>query len=110
MKKDYTHLELEQEVHNIAGYYIPNEEHVIPFEGKELLYLLGYACVEASCCGVRNWSYIQVPGFLLRKHVRGGGSKPFISEVEIIEDQELRNRVSEMLLQKYPSTDIEISS
>jgi hypothetical protein len=107
MKKEYSHLELGTEVHNIAGYYVPLEEHVIPFEGKELIFLLGFACVQSSCCGVRSWNYLQEPGFLIKKHVKGGGETPLISEVDTIEDSDTRLRIAEILAAQYPGNDID---
>jgi hypothetical protein len=107
MKKEFSHLELGTEIHNIAGYYVPLEEHILPFDGKEIIFLLGFACIQASCCGVRSWNYIQVPGFLLKKHSRGGGELPLVSEVDTIEDSDTRLRIAEILTAEYPGTDID---
>jgi len=108
MAIEFSHPELGQEVQALAGYYIPVEEHVLPYNEREVLYILGYACVEASCCGTASWNYIQVPGFLIRKHVRGGGMTSPVSEVEIIQDKEARNSIRQSLLKKHPGAQIEI--
>ena len=108
MKKEYNHLELGVEVHNIAGYYVPLEEHIIPFDGKELLFLLGFACIESSCCGVRSWNYIQVPGFLLNKNVKEGPEGiTGVSEVDTIDDSNTKIRIAEILAAKYPGADVD---
>jgi hypothetical protein len=108
MRMEFTHPELGQEVQTLAGYYVPVEEHVLPYNGRELVYILGYACIEASCCGAANWSYIQVPGFLVRKHIRSGGRTPPASEIETIQGEEDRNTIRQSLTKKYPGAQIEI--
>jgi len=108
MRMEFTHPELGQEVQTLAGYYVPVEEHVLPYNGRELVYILGYACIEASCCGAANWSYIQVPGFLVRKHIRGEGHTPPVSEIETIQGEEDRNTIRQSLTKKYPGAQIEI--
>ncbi len=76
MTTEFTHPELDQEVHSIAGYYIPREEHTLPYDSREVLYIVGDACIEASCCGVASWSYIQVPGFLVKTAIARWGNRP----------------------------------
>jgi len=105
---EFTHPELGREVQTLAGYYIPVEEHVLPYNEREVIYILGHACIEASCCGMANWSYVQVPGFLVRKHIRGGGSTLPVSEIETIQDEEERNTIRQSLIKKHPSAQIEI--
>jgi hypothetical protein len=107
MKKEYNHLELGVEVHNIAGYYVPLEEHIIQLDGKDLLFLLGFACIESSCCGVRSWNYIQVPGFLTGKTSKGGEGITGISQVDTIEDTPTRLRIAEILASQYPGADVD---
>lgn len=108
MATEFTHPELGEEVRSISGYYIPREEHTLTHNGQEIIYVLGQACIDASCCGSAAWSYIQVPGFLIRKHVRGGGSTPPVSEVEPIQDQETRDTIRELLSKEHPGAQIEI--
>ncbi len=108
MTTEFTHPELGQEVRTISGYYIPREEHTLEYGGRELVYVMGQACIDASCCGTAAWNYIQVPGFLVKKHVRGGGTAPPVSEVETIQDQDTRNGIRDLLLKEYPGIRIEI--
>ena len=108
MTMEFSHPQLGEEVRALSGYYVPREEHVLPHDGREVLYIVGDACIDASCCGVASWSYVQVPGFLVKKHVRGGGTTPIVSEVETIQDREVRNNVTGSLLKLYPGTRVEI--
>jgi hypothetical protein len=108
MMIEFTHPELGQEVLTFAGYYVAVEERVLPYNEREVIYILGHACIEASCCGPARWGYIQVPGFLVRKHIRGGGTTLPVSEIEIIRDEEARNTIWQSLIKKYPGARIEI--
>ena len=105
---EYTHPELDREVRSIAGYYVPVEEHVLPYNEREVIYILGSACIEASCCGSKDWLYIQVPGFLVRKHIRSGEGTLPVSEIETIQDKEDRDAIRHLLEEKHPSVQIEM--
>jgi len=107
-KMEFTHPELGEEIRSISGYYVPREEQVMPYNGKEVLLLLGDACIDSSCCGCASWSYIQVPGFLVRKHVTGGAEKPGVSEVDTIEDKAVRDGLVQSLGKKYPGARVEV--
>ncbi len=108
MSIEYTHPELNREVHGIAGYYVPIEEHVVPYNGREVIYTLGHVCIESSCCGSGSWVYIQVPGFLVRKHIRSGEGTLPVSEIETIQDKEDRDAIRHLLEEKHPSVQIEM--
>jgi hypothetical protein len=108
MTTEFTHPRLGEEVRSISGYYIPREEHTLRYNGRDFIYVAGQACIDASCCGTAAWGYIQVPGFLVKKHIRGGGDTPPVSEVETIQDQETRGSIKRLLLEEYPGAQIEI--
>jgi hypothetical protein len=107
-RTEFTHPELGQEIRSLAGYYVPREEQVMPLNGREVLLVLGDACIDSSCCGCASWSYIQVPGFLVKKHVRRGEEKPEVSEVDTIEDKALRDALVQSLGKKYPGARVEM--
>lgn len=105
---EFTHPELGKEVQALAGYYTPREEHVLLYNGREVIYILGCVSVDTSCCGVGNWNYIQVLGFLVRKHIRRGETASPVSEIEIIQDEEARSSIRQSLRKKHPGAQIEI--
>jgi hypothetical protein len=109
MIREFIHPELGREVRSFTGYYVPLEEHVLPYNEREVIYILGHACIEASCCGSSNWVYIQVPGFFVRKHIRVCADTLPVSEIEIIQDEEARRTIYEALIKKYPGAQIEMS-
>ena len=105
---EFAHPKLGEEVQALAGYYIPYEEHTLPYRGREVIYILGHVCVDGSCCGTANCDYVQVPGFLKRKHIRTGETTSPVSEVEIIQDEADRKNIRDSLTKKYPDVHIEI--
>jgi len=73
------------------------------------LYILGHACIDNSCCGGNsNWGYIQVPGFVVQKHVRHDGAGAAVSEVEIVPDEEMRREIKAIIMSSHPGAQIEI--
>ena len=56
------------EIEAPSGYYTPVEERFIDLDGKRLLYVLGSACIETSCCGTGSWSYARVEGYVVEQH------------------------------------------
>ena len=107
-EREFTHPELGEEIRSISGYYVPREEQVMPFHGREVLLLLGDACIDSSCCGCASWSYVQVPGFLVKKRAAGSASQPAVSVVDTIEDKGLRDGLFQDLTQKYPGARVEM--
>ncbi len=105
---EFVHPNLGEEVNARAGYYCPLEEHILPYRDRELLYVLGHACIDNSCCGGNSdWGYIQVPGLLVRKHVRHE-SQQAISEVEIVEDEATRREIKDLVQSRHPGAQIEL--
>ncbi|MFC2060312.1 hypothetical protein ACFLTZ_04380, partial [Chloroflexota bacterium] len=57
----YTHLELDEDIICIAGYYTPLKEVRLQYNNREVLYVIGQAVVDSSCCGTGSWGYALVP-------------------------------------------------
>ncbi len=107
-EREFTHPELGEEIRSISGYYAPREEQVIPYRGREVLLVMGFACIDSSCCGSGSWSYIQVPGFLVKRHVAGQPGQPDVSLVDTIEDKAVRDELFAQLTQNYPGARVEM--
>ena len=103
-QREFTHPELGEEIRSISGYYAPREEQVLPYHGREVLVILGFACIDSSCCGCGSWSYVQVPGFLVKK----GAGQPAVSVVEPIEDKAVRDGLLKQLTEMYPGARVEM--
>jgi hypothetical protein len=98
----YTHLELGQDVDiGIAGYYTPEREVRLPDNGREVLYVVGQAVVESSCCGIKgNWTYAIVPGFIINWQYTQNERDLPVSEVQPIPDEATRERIRQIVEKK----------
>ncbi len=106
---EFAHPQLGQEIMGRAGYYVPVEEHIVLHNGREVLCILGQAWLDNSCCSAaKSWGYVQVPGFLVRRHICRNESGTFVSEVDIIEDDTDRSSIRQSLLEKYPGIQIDM--
>ena len=98
MSTTYTHLKLNEDYSTgIAGYYIPEKEVRLNYNGREVLYVIGKAVIEASCCGVGSWIYGTVPGYIVSwQNTKNEAGLP-VSEVEPISDEEARGNISRLI-------------
>ena len=104
---EYTHLELDREINCIAGYYMPQKEVRLKYNNREVLYVVGQAAVESSCCGVGSYSYAIVPGYLLNwQSKKNEGGLP-VSEVEPISDEETRSNIRQIIQTEEAVSQIE---
>lgn len=106
----YSRDELGVEVQAPWGYYQPLEEGVLEHEGRQLLYTLGSACVEVSCCGHGSWSYARVEGYLIGQEpaVPADNDKATESvEIELVEGPGQRAAIAKSLQEKYPGVRVE---
>jgi hypothetical protein len=95
--QDFIHPNLGQEITAIGGHYVFNKEGRISFNDREVLYMVGYAVVNTSCCGVGGCAYALVPGFIndwkYKKDING----LFVSQIEpirnTIEQREIRRLI-----------------
>lgn len=93
----YSHLELGKDIPaGIAGYYTPYKEVRLEFGGRQVLYVVGRAVLEASCCGTGNWIYATVPGFVASWHASESAGVP-VSEVEPVTDESERQQVARII-------------
>lgn len=93
----YTHADLNSEVHSIAGYYCPLKEGKLQYNGREVLYVLGQATVDNSCCANGCWQYALVPGYIVRWEYGANADGLAVSEVEPIRDSATQAAVSQII-------------
>jgi hypothetical protein len=96
MTKEYTH-ELNIEVRSISGSYQLEKEVMIRIGGRDVVYAVGTAVVDGSCCGAWGCRYALVPGYVVRwKYNQNDNGTP-ISQVQPISDEEVKTRVARLL-------------
>jgi len=102
------HPEIGREVRTHGGYYIPREEHLLAYGGREVYYVVGRAVIRTSCCGKAEWTYIQVQGFVKDTGDDKPQSASSVVQVEPITEDEDRRRLLRILLKAYPGARIDI--
>lgn len=99
MIKEYTH-ELNKEIRSISGGYELEMEGKLEINGKEVLYVVGNAVVDSSCCGIGGVRYALVPGYVKKFKTRRDEQGLWISEVEPIIDKATRQEITRVLMDK----------
>ncbi len=99
MIREYTH-ELNREVRSISGWYELEREEKFDVHGKEVLYVVGNAVVDASCCGTGGCRYALVPGYVKKFKTRQDDKGLWISEVEPVIDKATRQEITRILKEK----------
>jgi hypothetical protein len=84
---EFVHPQLGVEVEAIGGHYLFFREEGIDHPKGRILYLVGYAVTDRSCCGPTGCGYAIVPGFIIspRYCLREDGRT--ISLVDTIEEE-----------------------
>ena len=93
----YTHLGLNEEQKSIAGYYTPLKELRLKYSSREVLYVVGQAVIEASCCGAGSYQYVLVPGYIVDWQNEQNKEGLPVSEVETISDKASRNNIRRII-------------
>jgi hypothetical protein len=99
---EYIHPEMNKPVEFFGGVYSFIEEGKLAHRGKEVLYSLGMASLEVSCCGMRGWAFIKVPGYVLSWKKRVDEHGRALSEIEKIADEESQGAIRKILEEKFP--------
>jgi hypothetical protein len=97
---DFAHPELGQEVTAIGGHYVFTREIRLPYNGQEILYFVGYAVLDSTCCGVSGCVYAFVPGFIKKWKYKTTQSDSFISQVAPIRDRKVQKEVQSLIQKK----------
>lgn len=97
MAKEFVHPNLDEEFESISGRYAFTREETILAGGREVLYLVGYAQIDSSCCGTSGLGYALVPGLLVKKHARKTKEGNLISLVEPVTDASLKKLIEESI-------------
>ena len=96
----YAHPLLGEEITAIGGHYVLTKEVRVPHHDREILYLVGYAVLDSTCCGVGGCAYAIVPGFVLDwKFKKDLAGRP-VSEVKPIQDPLVQKEIRQLLQKK----------
>ena len=105
--RKYTHLELNKDVCAIAGYYTPQKEVRLKYDSQEVLYVVGHAAIESSCCASGCWDYALVPGYIRSWQSAKNEACLPVSEVETISDRGAREDINRLIAEAEGVSHIE---
>ena len=94
---EYTHLKLNEDSCCPAGYYTPEKEVRLKYNNREVLYVVGHAVMESSCCGIGDWTYALVPGYIVGWQTGKNEAGLPVSEVEPVSDRATRGDVRRII-------------
>jgi len=98
--KEFFHPMLGEEVRAVGGSYSLIRECRLAFGGREILYLVGAALFDTSCCGVGGCGYAIVPGFIRDWKIRQTPDGKAVSLVEPIENSAIRKEITEIIIRR----------
>ena len=97
-EEEFAHPELNAPVIAIGGNYVFTHEKRIPFKEREILYYIGIATFDTTCCGAGGCAYAFVPGFILSwKNNRNEKGVP-VSSIELVKDPSVQDEVRALIL------------
>jgi len=103
---EYLHQEPGTKVRFIAGYYTIVEEQRLTSCGREVLYVVGIAAVESTCCGTQGCRFVNIPGYVVAWKTRLSESGMPVSFVEPIEGEAEQFEIREILDRRFPYSQI----
>ena len=103
----YTHLKLNEDISCIAGYYTPQKEIRLKHNDGDVLYVIGQAVIDSSCCGSGSWGYALVPGYILNWQNKKNEAGLPVSEVEPVTNEEARNNIRRIIEEREAISQIE---
>lgn len=98
--QDFSHPELNVQVTAIGGSYVLFKEVRLSFNDEEILYLVGTAIFDTTCCGTGGCAYALVPGFIRKWQYKTDANSRPVSQVKQIAQERLRKKIREMIFEK----------
>jgi len=98
--RDFTHPQLGREVTAIGGHYVFGKEIRMPFHNREILYFVGYAVLDSTCCGVGGVAYVLVAGFIKQWKIKKNQDNCFNSVIEPIGELAVQKEVRSVIQKK----------
>ena len=81
------HSKPNERVESIAGHYVVEKESRLPYKGRDVLVVFGFAMIDKSCCGEGGCRFANVPGYVVDWKARTNDENAPVSVVEPITDE-----------------------
>jgi hypothetical protein len=98
--QDFVHPKLGQEVTAIGGHYVFGKEIRLPDNGRQILYYVGYAVLDSTCCGVGGCAYVLVAGYIRQWKYKKNLDDCSVSLVEPILDPIEQKQIRKLIQKK----------
>jgi hypothetical protein len=98
--KDHIHPVLNEEIRTISGHYILSREKRLPYNDRQILYYIGCAVVDSSCCGTGGCAYARVPGYIRQWKYKLNAGNLSVTQVEPIRDKADRRALRVLIKEK----------
>lgn len=96
----FAHPLLDTEVTAIGGRYVLTHEKRLALQGKEILYYLGAALFDSTCCGAGGCAYAYVPGAIVQEGVDTSPDGMPISIILPIKDPMEREEIKIAIIER----------
>ncbi|MFC1945901.1 hypothetical protein ACFLW1_01735 [Chloroflexota bacterium] len=103
----YTHLPLNKEIEGRSGYYVVFKEVRLQVDEREVLYAVGQAVIESSCCGSANYPYVIVPGYIVNWQEETNKAGNPVTTVAPVQDKDLQANIRHIISQAENCSNIE---
>ena len=98
--RDFSHPKLNVAVTAIGGSYCILKEARLNLNNMDLLYFIGTAIFDTTCCGTGGCAYALVPGFIRKwKYKTDANNRP-VSGVRPVADDRTRKMIREIIYKK----------
>ena len=94
---DFIHPELNTEIKAIGGHYVLIREKRLDYRSDQILYHVGYAVIDTSCCGTGGAAYASVAGYIRQWHCRYDENNRPVSEIEPIQDKAVQKNIRRLI-------------
>jgi len=95
--RPHVHRPLDEEVTAVGGHYRFTREALLGWEGREVLYLCGYAVFDTTCCGAGGCGYAWVPGYVLGWKAETDPDGFPVSRVEPVRDPDAQAGIQDLI-------------
>jgi hypothetical protein len=106
---DHVHHELNREITAIGGHYAFLKESTMSYGEKIVLYYVGCAVLDSTCCGVGGVCFARVSGFVCDLKYRSDDAGASISRIEPITDPTSQNHIRQVLQDSESVTQVDFS-
>ena len=97
MLLDHTHLKLNSEVAAIGGEYAFLKEGIVQIQEKTILFYVGCAVLNSTCCGTGGVCFARVAGVVYALKYKTDDAGASVSRVEPITDKTFQKEIRKIL-------------